>query len=99
MSVAEKPELLQNVTLDESELDLILDKLIDVTLSQHRQRLDRYRRDLSTFETRYGMDSATFYRRFEAGDLGDDMDYFEWSGLWELYQDLQEKAERLEEFA
>lgn len=96
MRILEKFELLQNTYVDESELDLILDKLLDVTLSQHRQRLARYEHDLREFETRYGMESATFYRCFEAGELGDDMDYFEWSGLWELYQDLKAKIERLE---
>ncbi len=99
MSVLEKFELLQNTYVDESELDLILDKLLDVTLSQHRQRLERYQHDLHEFEARYGMDSATFYQRFEAGELGDDMDYFEWSGLWELFQDLETKIERLERAA
>jgi len=81
----------------QSELDLVLDKLLDVTLSQHRQRLARYQGDLREFEARYGMDSATFYQRFEAGEIGDDMDYFEWSGLWELSQDLETKIARLEQ--
>ena len=42
------------------------------------------------------MDSATFYRRFEAGELGDAMDFFEWAGLYELRQDLLEKIRRVE---
>jgi hypothetical protein len=42
------------------------------------------------------MESATFYRRFEAGELGDAMDFFEWAGLYELYQDIIEKIRRLE---
>jgi hypothetical protein len=98
VSVHEKLELLQETYMDEFELDLILDKLLDVTLGQHRQRLARYQRELREFETRYGLDSPTFYRRFEAGELGDAMDYFEWSGLWELYQDLKTRIERLEQF-
>ena len=53
-------------------------------------------RDLRTFEDRYGTDSATFYRRFEAGELGDAMDFCEWAGLYELRQDLLEKIHRLE---
>ena len=65
-------------------------------MSQHRLRLDRYERDLREFEKRYGMDSATFYRQFEAGELGDAMDFFEWSGLYELRQDLLDKIGHLE---
>ena len=43
------------------------------------------------------MESATFYRRFEAGELGDGMDFFEWAGLYELRQDIVGKVRRLEQ--
>jgi hypothetical protein len=42
------------------------------------------------------MDSAIFYQQFEAGELGDAMDFCEWAGLYELRQDLLDKIERLE---
>ncbi len=42
------------------------------------------------------MDSETFYRRFEAGELGDVMDFFEWEGLCELRQDLLREIHRIE---
>ena len=42
------------------------------------------------------MESATFYRRFEAGELGDAMDFFEWASLYELRQDIIKKIQRLE---
>ena len=57
---------------------------------------ERYEHDLYAFETQYDMDSATFYQRFEAGELGDAMDFFEWAGLCELRQDLLEKIQRVE---
>ncbi len=39
---------------------------------------------------------ATFYAHFQTGEAGDVMDYFEWTGLYELKQDLLEKIHRLE---
>ena len=42
------------------------------------------------------MDSNTFYERFEAGEMGDAMDFFEWAGLYQLRQDILEKIHRLE---
>jgi len=33
------------------------------------------------FEERFGMDSAVFARKFEAGELGDDEELFEWRAL------------------
>jgi len=89
-------EVLRDTYSGEAELDQILGKLLDVALSQHRLRLKRYARDLREFERRYGMESAVFYRRFEAGELGDAMDFFEWAGLYELRQDILEKTRRLE---
>jgi len=96
MDTLYKLEVLKDTYSDEAELDLILGKLLDVALSQYRLRLERYEHDLREFEKRYGMESATFYRRFEAGELGDAMDFFEWAGLYELYLDLGKKIRRLE---
>lgn len=97
MDTIEKLAVLQDTYSDKAELDLIVDKLLDVSLSQHRLRLQRYERDLHEFEERYAMESATFYHRFEAGELGDDIDYFEWAGLYELRQDVVGKIQRLEQ--
>ena len=58
-------------------------------------KLRQYARDLQEFELRFDMESHLFYRRFEAGELGDSMDFFEWAGLYELYQEVQSKVERL----
>jgi len=91
-----KLEVLKNTYSDEAELDRILGKLLDVALSHHRLRLERYEHDLREFENRFDMESATFYRRFEAGELGDAMDFFEWAGLYELWQALRERIHRLE---
>jgi len=96
MTVLQKLEVLKDAYPHESELGYVMGKLLDVTLNQYRLRLKRYERDLHEFEKRYGMESATFYQRFEAGELGDDMDFFEWAGMYELCQDIIEKTQRLE---
>lgn len=96
MNSSQKLEVLRQAYTDEAQLEPVLDKLLDMTLDQHRRRLARYERDLREFEQRYGLDSATFRQRFEAGELGDAMDYFEWAGLYDLRQDLLEKIRHLE---
>ena len=96
MDTWHKLEVLKQACADEAELDQVVGKLLDMTLGQHRRRLVRYEHDLHAFEKQYGMDSATFYRRFEAGELGDALDLFEWAGLCELRQDLLEKIRRVE---
>jgi len=96
MNTLHKLEVLRDTCTDEAELDLILGKLLDATLSGYRLRLERYERDLHDFEERYDMESETFYQRFEAGELGDAMDFFEWAGLYELRRDIVERIRRLE---
>ncbi len=42
------------------------------------------------------MDSKAFHELFQAGKIGDSMDFFEWAGLYELRQNIVEKIHRLE---
>lgn len=94
--VREKLKVLQEVVPHDRQGDLLLDKLLAEIARQYRIRLERYERDLRSFEQRHGLLSAEFYERFEAGLLGDEMDFFEWAGLYELWHILQEKVQRLE---
>jgi len=89
-------EALREAYPDQAELELVVGKLLDVALRRYRQRLEHYEDELRQFEQRYGLDSDVFYQRFEAGELGDATDYFEWASLYELRQDLLLKVERLE---
>ena len=40
---------------------------------------------LREFERRYGYSTIEFYRRYHAGELGDDDDMMLWAGLYHLY--------------
>jgi hypothetical protein len=94
-NVRDKLELLNEISIDDQEFDQLLGKLLEARLGQQRRHLRQYERDLQEFEMRFDMESPLFYRRFEAGELGDNMDFFEWAGLYELYQEVQSKVERL----
>ena len=96
MTILRKLEVLGEFYPNKTELDLILGKLLETALNQHRFRLGRYERDLHQFEKRYNIDSAAFHKRFESGEMGDAMDFFEWAGLYELHQALREKIQKLE---
>lgn len=60
-----------------------LAKVVSFQLSKYRNSIDQINRELEKFETAYKMSSEQFYQKFEAGQLGDDEDFFEWSGLYE----------------
>ncbi|CAN2040688.1 conserved hypothetical protein [Candidatus Magnetomoraceae bacterium gMMP-15] len=95
--IKQKVDLLQTV-VDESNFNLLIDKILQQIMTEHQNKLARYDNDLKQFETRYQMTSLEFYEKFENGLLGDEMDFFEWSGLIELKNDLLEKLNKLGRF-
>ena len=64
----------------ESEPDRLIGSAIDKLLDRERSRLMDTRGQLVSrmmgFEEQYVLDSATFHRLFNAGELGDEMDFF-----------------------
>jgi hypothetical protein len=97
MNTLEKLELLNANCGDRNELDRILNQLLNVMLTRHRQKLAVYNHDISQFEQTYKLDSDQFQEEFESGSLGDEMDLFEWFSLCELRKDLLVKISKLEQ--
>jgi hypothetical protein len=81
-------------------IDRSLDKIIALERASAQRELGDLRNRLQVFETRYHMSSEDFYRRFRAGELGDAMDFVEWSAFYEMWKSVWERLEMLEaEFA
>jgi hypothetical protein len=47
---------------------------------------------LKEFEETYQMSSEYFHQRFQTGELGDSIDFFEWNTYYEMLTDAQTKA-------
>jgi hypothetical protein len=58
--------------------------------------LGRYKERLAAFERQYKMASEDFVVKFNAGELGDDADWFEWQYLLDAYQKTQGQLQLLE---
>ncbi len=52
-------------------------------------------RDLTQYEIRHGMNSASFFARFQAGDLGDEIDLVRWANKYEIYQEIKNELEQM----
>ena len=50
---------------------------------------------IARFESEYRMNSAEFMRRFEAGELGDSQDCFEWWGLVKGGNAIKNEVEKI----
>ena len=96
MDTVHKLEVLKDSFSNNLELGHVLTKLLSVVINQYQLRLERYARDLKDYEEKYGMDTPSFHERFDAGKLGDSLDFFEWDGLYDLHRDLTEKIRRIE---
>jgi hypothetical protein len=55
-----------------------LEEAVRNQLALARTRIEQFERECRAFEAQYGITSEEFQRRFEAGDLGDDAQWFDW---------------------
>ena len=46
-------------------------------------------RDMALFEQTHGLSSNEFFRRYQAGTMGDSIEYVRWAGRYKLYQNLK----------
>jgi len=77
-------------------VDQTVSKLISLEAGQSRAELQRLAARLTTYEHQYGMTSREFYERFRTGELGDDMDFVEWSVFWDMHQATQKRLDSLD---
>ena len=69
------------LSLSNEERQLLEHKIQETVVSQQFADLeDRLRK----FEEKYQMRSQEFYQRFQAGELGDSADFFEWNTYYEM---------------
>jgi hypothetical protein len=72
-------------------MERTLDKLLAHEAEVCREQLGQLKADLAEFEQRYGLGSAEFYARFQAGQTDDRMDYVEWASLVQMIRNLEER--------
>lgn len=48
-----------------------------------------YKRAIKNFEQKYNLSTRAFLKKFEAGEIGDDADYFDWYGFAKLLDQWQ----------
>jgi hypothetical protein len=78
-----------NASARDRVLELTIDKLLDRETSRLISQKARLEQQLADFEQRYSLSSEEFYERFERGELGDAMDFIEWSATYEMVANLR----------
>lgn len=70
-------------------MERALTKIIELERSHALQQATELEAKLKHYETQYQMSSEAFYQQFNAGTLGDSMDFFEWSAFYDMWQSVQ----------
>ena len=99
--VLKKLQLLQELVGEQKDSDEVLEatvsKLLHYELEKLQGRQNQIREKLTAYEERYHLKTEEFSRQFREGKLGDDMDFFEWSALAEIHQELSQKLAEVEQ--
>ncbi|MCT7948873.1 hypothetical protein NG798_03660 [Ancylothrix sp. C2] len=56
------------------------------------KQIEDLEHNLKKFEEKYQMSSQKFYQEFQAGQLGDSIDFFEWNTYYEMLTSTQVKV-------
>ena len=85
----------QYIAVDSSTVDYVLDMTVDKLLAREVERMRelkaRLTDQLAEFEERYTLESADFYTRYEDGEMGDTMDFVEWSATVEMLENAERR--------
>ena len=77
-------------------VDRSMDKIIALERAAAWRELEDLQERLRAFEMQYQMLSEDFYRRFRSAELGDGVDFVEWSIFYEMWEAVRDRLEVLE---
>jgi len=86
---------IKNTGLSKDFVKDVVSRTIKSRIEEINQKLTDLYNSTKYFEKKYGMKTEEFYKKFLAGSLGDDMDFFEWKASSEVYKELQEERKAL----
>lgn len=81
---------------DDELISNTISKILEYKIRGYEEHIERITEDLRKFEKTYQKDSATFLKEFKKGLLGDNMDFIEWSSLYQMRSHLIEQKGELE---
>ncbi len=81
---------------EDSFVSQSISKMLDYKIKEYDEEIKRLNKELRMFERTYGMKSSVFYRKFSEGRVGDNMDFVEWSSIYQMHKHLLEKKVELE---
>ncbi len=72
-----------------------ISKMLAYKVQKYEEQIKKLDKALRKFERTYEKESAVFFQEFVEGSLGDEMDFVEWSSLYQIRNSLLEKKNEL----
>ncbi|XWK86392.1 MAG: hypothetical protein U7127_19505 [Phormidium sp.] len=76
-------------------VEVTLEKIITYEIENAQKEAAELNAELQAFEAQYKMSSQDFYQRFRRGEMGDDVNFVEWSAFYRMWLSVQERLEIL----
>ena len=73
----------ENPSVDEV-LELTIDKMLQREINKLNLQINNFSDQIKYWEDNYKIDSQLFLKRFEAGQMGDEVDFIEWAATLEM---------------
>jgi hypothetical protein len=67
----------------------VVTRTLKARIEEINHKSNNISESMKYFEKKYGMKTEEFYKKFIRGELGDDMDFFEWKASSEIYNELK----------
>ena len=68
-----------------------LKKLIEQEIDMLEKEKEEYKREMVKFEEIYSLKSEEFIKKFNNGEMGDDLDFFEWYSYVDSYKRVEKR--------
>ena len=73
-----------------------ISKMLAYKVQKYDKQIEKLNNELRKFERTYKKKSDVFFEEFMAGKLGDEINFVEWSSLYQIHNRLLEKKKELE---
>ena len=89
------------ISSSDSNKQDIVNKLVSGALERERRVLqsaiEKTQQNLAVFEKKYSKSSAQFFEDYKHGTIGDSDNTIDWAGEYQIYLDLKNKIDSLED--
>jgi len=81
---------------EDSFISKTISKMISYKIQKYEEEIKTLNKELKKFEQIHKKETSVFFREFNEGLLGDEMDFVEWSSLYRMHNRLLERKNTLE---